>query len=318
MKTLFGFGTVMTLAMAAVACGTPEAPASSSSSLEVTGTVDTRLRTLDNASAVAIGSDGRTFSAYVKKNGSFKLNLPVGHVYRILIANSTMAGQLRTVGHLVNSTSSGRSDEIAVKQGGKMNLGALRPAGTSPSAVKTACDCDEGGYGDKGEPADEGGYGDKGEPADEKGDVSEKGDDDYKSKPKDDDKDRICEDEADVELEAENGPGDKCKKSADDKAAPKPTKKSCSTKDADKDGKDDGEQSDKCGGVGAKCGGGGGEKPESDTGEAGGYGDKPEADQTEDKSPDSNGSCSCSLQCGKGSSCYASKCVADDAPSSKK
>jgi hypothetical protein len=327
MKTLFGFGTVTALAMAAVACSSPEVATPSSSSLEVTGTVDTALRSLDNASAVAIGSDGRTFSAYVQKNGSFKLDLPVGHTYRILIANSTMAGELRTIGHLVNKTSDGKTDEIAVKEGGKMKLGALRPAGTSAGSVKTACDCDDD-FGGKPQP-DKGDWDDaddsapdpkspKGEPTDpkDKGDV----DDDYQSKPKDGDKDRICEDAADVELEAENGPGDKCKKGAGDKPAPKPTKKSCSTPDADKDGKDDGAPGDKAGG--GKGGSGDadeslpGKKP-ADEGDYGGKGEDKGGSAGGGTSSSPAGSCTCSLQCGKGSSCFASKCVADDAPVSK-
>jgi hypothetical protein len=316
MKTLFGFGTLTALAMAAVACNAPyEEKGPSSSSLEVTGTVDTALRTLDNASAVAIGSDGRTYSAYLKRSGSFKLDLPVGHVYRIIIANSTMNGELRTIGHLVNNTSDGKADEIAVKEGGKMNLGALRPVGApSTSGVRTACDCDESGGGKVSEKpeADEGDWdnGGKGDTSG-KGEPSDKGDDDYKSKPKDSDKDRLCEGDADVELEAQNKPGDKCKKDSKDKPAPKPTKKSCSTKDDDKDGKDDGSKTEKPGPAPEKDGSGSGSGSEKDEG---GYGGKP----APDKSAPSGDSCTCSLECGKGSSCFASKCVADDAPVSKK
>ena len=320
MKNLFGLGTVMALSMAAVACGnSPEASTTPSSSLEVTGTVDTQLRSLDNASAVAIGSDGRTFSAYVKKNGSFKLDLPVGHTYRILIANSTMAGQLRTVGHLVNKTSDGKADEIAVKTGGKMNLGALRPAGASANSLKTACNCDN----DKGEPTDKdpGDWDDdnsKGEDSDVDSPKSPKGEDDYEPKPKDDDKDRICEDEADVELEAENGPGDKCKKGDDDKPAPKPTKKSCSTKDEDKDGKDDGAQPDESGGgsSGKSDPADGKDFPGDESEDEGGYGGKDQGSSGGTSKPSSD-SCTCSLQCGKGSSCYASKCVTHDEPAPK-
>src|SRR6478672_426716 len=97
MKTL-RLGVVAALATMAMACG--KNPDSSSDTLHVTGKVDGR--TLDNASALAIGSNGKTYSAYVQRSGKFALDLPAGHVYRIVIANSTMSGQLRTVGHLTN------------------------------------------------------------------------------------------------------------------------------------------------------------------------------------------------------------------------
>lgn len=159
MKTLFGYGAVMALAMTATACSKS---ADSPSTLEVTGKVDTQLRTLDNASAIAIASDGHTYAAYLQKNGAFHLSLPAGKVYRILFANSTAKGEHRTIGHLVNATSNGKFDEIAVKDGGTMNLGVVRPVGTSASALHTACKCDSpgsssGGGAEKSGGADKGG-----------------------------------------------------------------------------------------------------------------------------------------------------------------
>lgn len=315
MKKLIGIGSVMALGMAAVACG--ETPAeSSSSTLEVTGTVDQRLRTLDNASAVAIGSDGRTYSAYLKANGAFRLSLPVGHTYRVLIANSTANGELRQIGHLVNQTSAGKEDEIAVKDGGRLNLGTLRPAGSTSTGVKTACDCDEPSGGGKGGSADDD-YGDKYPskggadekyPSDEKspsdddskggdsksGDADGKSgggkgdvDDDYASKPSDDAKDKICDDSADVELEPTNKPGDACAKGSSGKSAPMPVKKACST----------------AGGSPEKSGTGSkdpGTEPDPKGGSSGG------SCSTCAPAPTS---CNCSAQCGSGS-CVASKCVA--------
>ncbi|MDB4933503.1 MAG: hypothetical protein JWP87_475 [Labilithrix sp.] len=272
MKTMFGLGTVIALALAAVACGKAAEP--SSSTLEVTGKVDTQLRTLDNASALAIGSDGRTYSAYLQKNGAFRLELPVGNVYRIIFANSTMAGELRTIGHLVNSTSAGKFDEIAVKDGGTLYLGTVRPVGTSASSLKTACNCGSTGSGESSDS-------DKSDSeADDDDDKSEGNDGDFESKGKDGDEDRLCEDSSDVELEAENGPGDKCAKDSNDKDAPKPSKKSCSSKDDNHDGKDDDD----------------------------GDGDKAGSDSSSDTS---SSSCTCSKQCGAGASCVASKCTPD-------
>jgi hypothetical protein len=299
MKTLFGFSTVIALAMSAVACSNSYAEAPST--LEVTGRVDTQLRTLDNASAVAVGSDGRTYSSYIQTNGSFQLSLPVGNVYRILFANSTMAGELRTIGHLVNDTSSGKSDEIAVKEGGTLNIGVVRPAGASASAVKPACECDADldpgtGKGDVDKGGDKGdvdkGDVDKGDYT--KGDVdkgSDKdGDDDWKTKPKDGDKDRLCDDAADVELVAEKAPGDKCARSGSDKSAPKIIKKSCSTGDKATGDKATGDKA---------------------------TGDKGSVDKGSVDKGGSGDSCTCSQQCGSGSSCAASKCAPADTTSGK-
>jgi hypothetical protein len=290
MKTLFGFSTVVAFAMAAVACSNDYAEAPST--LEVTGRVDTQLRAHDNATAVALGSDGRTYSSYIQTNGSFRLTLPVGNVYRIIFANSTMSGELRTIGHLVNETSSGKTDEIAVKEGGKLDIGSVRPAGspsTSTGGVKTACECDTD-LGGKGDPdADPTKDGDITKDGDTTKDGSTKvtdsddkdfsKDDDYATKPKDGDKDRLCDDAMDVELKAEKGPGDKCAKGGSDKSAPKVVKKSCAVDKSDPVDKSD--AVDKSG-------------------------------STDKSSPDS---CTCSSQCGSGSACAASKCTSDDGSS---
>lgn len=332
MKTLFGYGTVMALAMAAVACG-KSSDESKSSTLEVTGTVNTQLRTLDNASAVAIGSDGRTFSAYIEKNGRFKLALPVGHVYRVVIANSTMQGELRTVGHLVNPTSTGKADVIAVKEGGKLNLGKLTPAGAVPSnGLKTQCDCngssssgsaksdDSKDAPDNWDDSDENDKDESNGDSDKSGSSSEPADgedSDYACHQKDQDKDRVCgEDSVDIELKAENSPGDKCAKEEADEEAPKVVKKSCKTKDDNKDGMDDWDESSS---PSPK------EEPAEDNGEdkkSGGYGgdDKssPPKDTADPPKPSTKpgAACTCSQQCGAGGSCVASKCVSDKEGSS--
>jgi hypothetical protein len=281
----------MALAMASVACG--KSPEPSSSTLEVTGKVDTRLRTLDNASAVAIASDGRTYSSYIQKNGTFRLSLPVGKVYRVIFANSTMSGQLRTIGHLVNTTSAGRFDQIAVKEGGAIYLGSVRPVGTSASTLKTACNCGSTGSGESSDGDKSEGEGDSSDNDKSDGDKSEGKDGDFETKDSDGDKDRVCGDSSDVELEAEHGPGDKCAKDSDDDDAPKPSSQSCSSKDDDHDGKDD-DDGEKSGGSAE------GDKGGSSSGGAEG-----------DKAGGSTDSCTCSKQCGAGASCVASKCSPD-------
>lgn len=306
MKTLFGFGAVMALAMTSLACGKSAEPPPST--LEVTGKVDTRLRTLDNASAVAISSDGRTYSAYIQKNGTFRLSLPVGHVYRVIFANSTMAGELRTIGHLINTTSSGKFDQIAVKEGGTMSLGTVRPVGTSPTSLKTACNCGSTGSGESSDSDKSGSDDHDDKDSDHDGKDKDK-DGDFGTKDKDGDKDRLCEDSSDVELEAEHGPGDKCAKDDSDEEAPKASKKSCSSKDSDHDGKDDDDDDKGSGGGGGKDDdeGGGSGAGEGSSSSSGGGG----ADSCSTCAPKPPASCTCSKQCGAGSSCVASKCSAD-------
>src|SRR5262249_48969097 len=82
--------------------------------LRVTGAV-AGLTNLDNSKAVAFASDGTAISSYLDEFGRFRLDLPVGHAYRVLIANSTHDDHLVTIGHLVNQTSQGSTDWIGAR-----------------------------------------------------------------------------------------------------------------------------------------------------------------------------------------------------------
>lgn len=291
-------GSVMALAMAAVACGggDKDSTGSNAANLKVSGTVDSAGRSLDNASAIAIGSDGRTFSAYLDRAGKFSLELPVGHVYRIIIANGTMSGGLHPVGHLVNATSRGNAEEIAVKEGGTMNLGRLHPAGTTTTAaprslhVLCGCSSDDDDASDQSPAEDDSG-------------------DDYKTQQKDTDKDNLCDDaSSDVDLVAENAPGDKCAKDEDDEPAPKPAPKAC-TDDSSSSG------NDKSGSSTSKS-----DPAEDDsdwdTDEPTPSKDGSDEDDSSSPSKSSGDACSCSSQCG-GESCIAGKCTGSSSSSSK-
>jgi hypothetical protein len=278
------------VALGAIACG--KGP-DDGSTLHVTGRVDGR--TLDNASALAIGSDGHTYTAYIRSSGSFALDLPTGHVYRIVIANSTANGELRTVGHLVNPTSQGTSSVIAVHEGGTWNLGTLSTGGAG--SVHTACACGSGsgsgGSDDQGQNND-----DQGENNDDQGENDDDQGGDYKCHQKDGDKDKSCDDGDDVELHASHAPGDKCAKhDDDDQDEPKSGAKSCGSKDSDHDGKDDDE------------GSGGGGSGGGDDGEKGGSGSGGGSSCSSCSAPPP-ATCNCSKQCGAGMSCVASKCQA--------
>src|SRR5437868_5980642 len=89
---------------------TDGAPSSSSEAMTVHGVLPPSLRSLDNARAIAVGADGRTFAAYLDPKGGFTLNLPVNHAYRILFANSRADGSEVVLGHMIVNTSHGKEE----------------------------------------------------------------------------------------------------------------------------------------------------------------------------------------------------------------
>jgi hypothetical protein len=306
-------------AVGAMACGkSSDSPsASDSSTLHVTGTVEGRQ--LDNASALAIGSDGHTYAAYVQQSGRFALDLPVGHVYRIVFANSTASGDLRTIGHLVNPTSQGSANVLAIHEAGTWNLGTVSLA--SATSVHPACAaCSSGGVGSpsgsaQGESAQ--GENDQGENHDGDDDDDQNDDDqgDFKCRQADDDHDRSCDDGDDVELHASNAPGDKCgRHDDDDQGEPASGTRVC------KHGGDD-DDDDNAQGNNAQ-----GENDQGDDDQgSNAQGENGQGGHAQGASGGSSGSCactappvtcSCSSQCGAGQACVASKCQAASASGS--
>lgn len=91
----------------------------------VTGSVSRTTRPLDNARALAIGADGRSFWAYLDAAGAFALKLPVGQSYRVLVADALAGGGQRTVGHLVVHPTTGATRWIGLRVPGTVVLGAL-------------------------------------------------------------------------------------------------------------------------------------------------------------------------------------------------
>jgi hypothetical protein len=191
----------------------------SPSTLHITGTVGQQSSALSGPRAVATSSDGRSFSAVLTKTGQFALDVPVGSTYRIVIANATRTGQLRVVGHLVNPTTHGTTDVIAVNGAGSLALGTLRPVGTLPmpaGAVHTmSVESKDGAEQNDGTESKDGG----------------------ESKESDDDG-KLCQDGDDVELDAEHKPGPELEASRDS-AKPKESGKSCDVHDTKHDGNDD-------------------------------------------------------------------------------
>jgi hypothetical protein len=114
-------GVAITVAAALAGCS--GADSSGQGEMAVQGTVSQAL-SVDNARAVAIGSDGRTFWAYLDARRDFTLMLPVGQSYRILIANERAGGGHVKIAHLV--VQSGATPWLGANEPGTVDLGTLR------------------------------------------------------------------------------------------------------------------------------------------------------------------------------------------------
>src|SRR5207253_3186139 len=99
----------------------------------VHGVLPPAVRALDNARAIAVGADGRTFAAYLDPKGGFTLSLPVGHAYRIVFANSRADGSEVVLGHMIVNTSHGKEEFFGARAGSRVELGAVAPVATRSS-----------------------------------------------------------------------------------------------------------------------------------------------------------------------------------------
>jgi len=294
----------MVMALAAVACGTEPAP--EGGTMTIQGSVSSRVG-VDNARAVAVGTDGRTYWAYLDRDRDFTLVVPVGQSYRVLIANQQPGGGQRTVGHVVVPGPDGRTEWIGANEASVVDFGKLTVANTNGGATKPLCasgcgGSSGGGGGGYGE-GDSGDHDEKDDDADDHSDdhecksgdkksgggsggskdCSSCGEDEKKDQPKDSDDCDVCTDDADdKELEPSKKPG-----------------RACEDKDRDKHGGKDKHYDDKkpCQ---KKSGGGSGDaKSGGDSGSGSGSGSK--------KSEGSK--CDATSECESVCSCVASTCA---------
>lgn len=305
----------------ALACG--KEPSEPEGELAVQGSVSSAVQ-IDNARAVAIGSDGRQFWAYIDRDRDFTLRLPVGQSYRIIIANQLEGGGQVKVGHLVLRGIDGKTEWLGANEPGTVDLGRLRPVKSGD--VQTQCSECKGGGDDDDEDEED----DKDDHADdkechEKGKKSSSGDDDHdddEDEGDDDDECNVCKDDEveDKELEPSKNPGKKCEDK--EKNEGKVGKKSCG---GDCDGKGKSKGSDDESGSGS----GGGKSKQADdekpcpkkkdrSGSSGGSGSgdgggsseapAPSDDAEEPGSKPEGSSCKVTKECEKVCACVASKC----------
>jgi hypothetical protein len=119
----------------AAGCSGSDSTGWSQGELAVQGTVSQALA-LDNARAVAIGSDGRTFWTFLNAQRDFTLLLPVGASYRIVITNSLPGGDQVEIAHLVPQGSGGTA-WLGANAVETVDLGTLKP--TSGQGATTGC-----------------------------------------------------------------------------------------------------------------------------------------------------------------------------------
>ena len=86
-KTLsaaFGGGLLITV----VACGSTDAP---ERTMTLQGALSAGSVHTDNARAIAVSDTGNKYWSYLTGKGTFSVKVPIGHAYRLVIANQ-MAG----------------------------------------------------------------------------------------------------------------------------------------------------------------------------------------------------------------------------------
>jgi hypothetical protein len=262
----------LTLAVAALllACSNTPTTTWTLGTLTVHGTLPPTTRALDNARAVALGADGRTYAAYLDRTGQFTLDLPVGHAYLIAFANSRLDGSEAVIGHLVVHTSNGARNFLGARAPGQIELGVVSPALGATSAtqgatgLKIACGCATGGGGDDEGSGTQGGS---------------QGGGDYGCHENDGECNSVCDDGEDDDMQCEHDPGDDCE-----------------SDDLDDDGgKGTCEQH-----VQQSCGGGSSSSSSSSS-SSGGY-------SNYDSGAPSSGGCQVNAQCGSGQVCCGAAC----------
>lgn len=206
-RTLLGVVGACVLS-ALVGCGA--ASSENTGSVRLQATVARTDRALDNARAVAIASDGNKYWAYLDASGNFKLSLPAGKSYRVLIVNAQRSGVGRVAGHVVIATAGGTSRWIGLDAAGStIDLGNLRLVASSTGSLTTQSDGETSASSDtSSRSTDE--HADDPETHSEAEDEEGEHEDACTDHDGEDDVDETSDDD-DVELHPTKEPGERCK-----------------------------------------------------------------------------------------------------------
>jgi hypothetical protein len=314
--SVFGAGAFVCLA---IGCSTGD---KTSDALTVRGSVPQSTLLTDNAKAIAISPAGHVYTAYLNRSGDFTLQLPTGHAYRVLIANTLPSGRHEVVGRLtLANRSSGTSQWLGARSAGTINLGELHTG--SADGLKIQCGCSSGGGSGGGSGGDDhgddnggsGGSGGSGDSNSQGDNNDDQGGGDYSCHQDDGEKGKMCSGGGESDLHAQNDPGSKCDDSDldDDQDKNEDDGGSCSGKGSGGDDNDDdqGENNNNQGSNGR--GGSGG------SGSASGSGSSGAGTSGSDSSDSSNAGsscgcqaqgnpCNCASDCANGQSCVAGHC----------
>lgn len=128
-------GGLAVLGLGILACGKTEQDDSNGGELAVEGRVSQEIAIADDARAIAVGRDGRTFSTRLDGQRGFAIRVPVGQSYRVVLANPRREGGLVQVAHLslLGEAGEGRVEWLGANEAGSVDLGTLVPVSSTPS-----------------------------------------------------------------------------------------------------------------------------------------------------------------------------------------
>lgn len=162
-KSLLKSSIVLSLLPFAVGCGSSATPRSISGALTL---IDYQL---DHAVVIAQSTRRQIFIAPVSAAGHFRLAVPAGATYRLLLANTTSPGAYRTISRINWATPGASVRWAKLGAGSAIALGTLHRVGTSvPSTGLTTASSEIGDTG--AENTDTGADNSCGEQGDNQGD----------------------------------------------------------------------------------------------------------------------------------------------------
>jgi len=104
---------------------------SSGTSRTINGQVVTGAYTLQNAAVFARATDGKVYGTHLRPDGSFSLYITSGRTYRLYIANTSPTGVYQAVTRVTWPSQSGRTHWAHIGAGGVIQLGSIRPLGST-------------------------------------------------------------------------------------------------------------------------------------------------------------------------------------------
>jgi hypothetical protein len=300
----------------AIGCGNSENTGTASDALTVHGTVPRTTLLTDNAKAIAVSPAGHVYTAYLNRQGGFTLQLPTGHAYRVLIANTLPSGRHEVIGRLtLANRSTGTSAWLGARSAGNIDLGELHMGSADGLKIQCGCSSGSGGSGgvsggdSSGDDHNSGGSGSGGGDSNAQGDDNDdQGGGDYSCHEDDGEKGSMCSGgSGGSDLHAQNDPGSKCDDSDldDDQDKNEDDGPSCSGKGSGGDDNDQGENNNDQGQNKDTQGqSGGGSASGSDSSGSGSSGSGSSCGCQAQGNP-----CNCASDCQTGQACVAGHCT---------